>query len=216
MMIVLAGMISVGKSSVSKLLGEHFGTDVFYEKVEGNKILPLFYTMSEEELQEKRIPFLLQLDFLDSRFKDIKRALIHDNNVLDRSIYEDWYFAKVNMELGRISELEFEIYENLLGNMMEELDELPKKAPDLMVYLKCSFEKILERMKIRGRSYELDPSLVDYYHKLWSGYDEWVMNHYNASQVLVVDMDKLDVVINEEDAKALCKAVDEILAEIRR
>ena len=216
MMIVLAGMISVGKSSVSKLLGEHFGTDVFYEKVEGNKILPLFYTMSEEELQEKRIPFLLQLDFLDSRFKDIKRALIHDNNVLDRSIYEDWYFAKVNMELGRISELEFEIYENLLGNMMEELDELPKKAPDLMVYLKCSFEKILERMKIRGRSYELDPSLVDYYHKLWSGYDEWVMNHYDASQVLIVDMDKLDVVNNEEDAKALCKAVDEKLAEIRR
>ena len=216
MMIVLAGMISVGKSSVSKLLGEHFGTDVFYEKVEGNKILPLFYTMSEEELQEKRIPFLLQLDFLDSRFKDIKRALIHDNNVLDRSIYEDWYFAKVNMELGRISELEFEIYENLLGNMMEELAELPKKSPDLMVYLKCSFEKILERMKIRGRSYELDPSLVDYYHKLWSGYDEWVMNHYNASQVLVVDMDKLDVVNNEEDAKILCKAVDEKLAEIRR
>ena len=215
MMIVLAGMISVGKSSVSKLLGEHFGTDVFYEKVEGNKILPLFYTMSEEELQEKRIPFLLQLDFLDSRFKDIKRALIHDNNVLDRSIYEDWYFAKVNMELGRISELEFEIYENLLGNMMEELDELPKKAPDLMVYLKCSFEKILERMKIRGRSYELDPSLVDYYHKLWSGYDEWVMNHYDASQVLIVDMDKLDVVNNEEDAKALCEAVDKKLKEIR-
>ena len=216
MMIVLAGMISVGKSSVSKLLGEHYGTDVFYEKVDGNKILPLFYTMSEEELQEKRIPFLLQLDFLDSRFKDIKRALVHDNNVLDRSIYEDWYFAKVNMELGRISELEFEIYENLLGNMMEELKELPKKSPDLMVYLKCSFEKILERMKIRGRSYELDPSLVDYYHKLWSGYDEWVMNHYDASQVLIVDMDKLDVVNNEEDAKALCKAVDEKLAEIRR
>ena len=215
MMIVLAGMISVGKSSVSKLLGEHFGTDVFYEKVEGNKILPLFYTMSEEELQEKRIPFLLQLDFLDSRFKDIKRALIHDNNVLDRSIYEDWYFAKVNMELGRISELEFEIYENLLGNMMEELKELPKKSPDLMVYLKCSFEKILERMKIRGRSYELDPSLVDYYHKLWSGYDEWVMNHYNASQVLVVDMDKLDVVNNPEDAQALCEAVDKKLKEIR-
>ena len=216
MMIVLAGMISVGKSSVSKLLGEHYGTEVFYEKVDGNKILPLFYTMSEEELQEKRIPFLLQLDFLDSRFKDIKKALVHNNNVLDRSIYEDWYFAKVNMELGRISELEFEIYENLLDNMMEELKELPKKAPDLMVYLKCSFEKVLERMKIRGRSYELDPNLVDYYYKLWSGYDEWVMNHYNASQILVVDMDKLDVVNNEEDAKALCKAVDEKLAEIRR
>ena len=216
MMIVLAGMISVGKSSVSKLLGEHYGTDVFYEKVEGNKILPLFYTMSEQELQEKRIPFLLQLDFLDSRFKDIKKALVHNNNVLDRSIYEDWYFAKVNRDLGRISDLEFEIYENLLNNMLEELEELPKKAPDLMVYLKCSFEKVLERMKIRGRTYELDPNLVSYYKRLWEGYDEWVTNHYNASQIVTIDMDKLDIVNSEEDAKTLCEIVDKKLEEIRR
>ena len=216
MMIVLAGMISVGKSSVSKLLGEHYGTEVFYEKVEGNKILPLFYTMSEQELQEKRIPFLLQLDFLDSRFKDIKKALVHNNNVLDRSIYEDWYFAKVNRDLGRISDLEFEIYENLLNNMLEELEELPKKAPDLMVYLKCSFEKVLERMKIRGRTYELDPNLVSYYKRLWEGYDEWVTNHYNASQIVTIDMDKLDIVNSEEDAKTLCEIVDKKLEEIRR
>ena len=216
MMIVLAGMISAGKSSVSKLLGEHYGTEVFYEKVEGNKILPLFYTMSEEELAEKRIPFLLQLDFLDSRFKDIKKALVHNNNILDRSIYEDWYFAKVNKDLGRISDLEFEIYENLLHNMLEELEELPKKAPDLMVYLKCSFETILERMKIRGRSYELDPDLVDYYRVLWEGYDEWVEKHYNASQIVVIDMDATDVVNNPEDAKRVCAIVDKALEGVRK
>lgn len=79
---------------------------------------------------------MLQLWFLNTRFKAIKEALYNDNNVLDRSIYEDWYFAKKNQELGRISPLEMEVYENLLNNMMEELDGCPKKAPDLMVYLK--------------------------------------------------------------------------------
>ena len=140
MLIVVGGMIGLGKSSVAEVLGEALGSNVFYESVDDNPILPLFYTASPEEIQAKRYPFLLQLYFLDTRFKAIKQALVKDNNVLDRSIYEDWYFAKKNMELGRINELEMQVYESLLDNMMEELDELPKKAPDLMVYLKGSFE----------------------------------------------------------------------------
>lgn len=215
MVIVVGGMIGLGKSSVSKIIGEELGTEVFYESVEDNKILPLFYTASEEEIQAKRYPFLLQLYFLDTRFKSIKQALTNNNNLLDRSIYEDWYFAKVNMELGRISELEFEVYENLVHNMMEELDELPKKAPDLFIYLKGSFETVIERINKRGRGYELDESLVDYYRVLWSGYDEWLEKHYNASQVLIIDMDKMDVVNNEADKEVLIRLVKEKLAEIR-
>ena len=37
------------------------------------------------------------------------------------------------MELGRISELEMNTYEGLLENMLEELKELPKKSPDIIV-----------------------------------------------------------------------------------
>ena len=215
MMIVIGGMIGIGKSSVAKILGENLGTEVFYESVEDNKVLPLFYTASEEEIQKKRYPFLLQLWFLDTRFKAIKKALVDNNNVLDRSIYEDWYFAKKNMELGRISELEMELYENLLDNMMEELKELPKKSPDLMVYLKGSFETVLERINKRGRGYELDPDLKEYYHFLWKDYDNWVKNHYKASEILIIDMDKMDVVNNEEDKNKLLKMVEQKLKEIR-
>lgn len=215
MVIVVGGMIGLGKSSVAEILGKHFGSDVFYESVEENPILPLFYTASEEEIEKKRYPFLLQLYFLDTRFKSIKQALVKDNNVLDRSIYEDWYFAKKNMELGRITELEMQVYENLADNMMEELKELPKKSPDLMVYLKGSFETVLDRIRKRGRSYELDADLVDYYKVLWEGYDEWVNDHYKASQVLVIDMDKIDVVENEEDKRLVIAQVEERLKKIR-
>lgn len=201
--IVVGGMIGLGKTSVATLLGQAFGSEVFFESVDENPILPLFYTSSPEEIESKRYPFLLQLYFLDTRFKAIKQALTQRKNVLDRSIYEDWYFAKVNRELGRISELEFTIYENLAANMMEELAELPKKSPDLMVYLKGSFETVLHRIGLRGRGFEQDPALVEYYRKLWSGYDEWVMNYYNASQVLIVDMDHTDVVARPEDAQRL-------------
>lgn len=216
MLIVVGGMIGLGKSSVAKVLGSEFGTDVFYESVEDNPILPLFYTASQEEIATKRYPFLLQLWFLDTRFKSIKQALIDDNNVLDRSIYEDWYFCKKNMELGRISQLEMTIYENLLDNMMEELKELPKKSPDLMVYLKGSFETVIKRINSRGREYELDSELEEYYKFLWKDYDDWVHNHYNASEILVIDMDKMDIVNNEADKELMIKMVKDKLQEIRK
>lgn len=215
MMIVIAGMIGAGKSSLAKALGEHYGTDVFYESVNDNPILPLFYTATGEEIQTKRYPFLLQLWFLNTRFKSIKEALVNDNNVLDRSIYEDWYFAKVNKDLGRISELEFNIYEGLLNNMMEELDELPKKSPDLLIYLQGSFETIMKRVNKRGRDYELDEGLLDYYRTLWEGYDKWVYEHYNASEVLTLNIDELDYVDNEEDKQKVLKEVEKKLKEIR-
>ena len=216
MLLVVGGMIGLGKSSVAKILGEHFNTEVFYESVDDNPLLPLFYSESEEEIQRKRYPFLLQLYFLNTRFKSIKDALVNDNNVLDRSIYEDWYFAKKNMELGRISDLEMSIYENLLNNMMEELESLPKKAPDIMIYLKGSFETVINRINLRGREFEIDDSLKEYYHFLWEGYDNWVNNHYNASEVLVIDMNVMDVVNNEEDKNKLIKMVEEKLKEIRK
>ncbi|MGG7177286.1 deoxynucleoside kinase [Clostridium paraputrificum] len=212
MLIVVGGMIGLGKSSVAKALGEHFNSEVFYESVDDNPILPLFYSESEEEIQKNRYPFLLQLYFLNTRFKSIKEALYHQNNVLDRSIYEDWYFAKKNMELGRISELEMSIYENLLDNMMEELETLPKKAPDLMVYLKGSFETVINRINLRGREFEIDDSLLEYYRFLWKDYDNWVQNHYKASQVLIIDMDKMDIVNNEEDKKELIRLVTEAVS----
>ena len=212
--LVIGGMIGAGKTSVAELLGGSLGTEVFYENVEDNEILPLFYTASEEEQRVKRYPFLLQLEFLNSRFKSIKEALHNQNNVLDRSIYEDWYFAKVNTELGRISETEFNIYEKLLNNMMEELQELPKKSPDLMIYLQGSFETILYRIGLRGRDFEQDQGLLDYYRALWKGYDNWVAKHYDASEVLIINIDKIDVVNNPADAYTVVTMVKDKLAEM--
>lgn len=212
--IVIGGMISLGKSSMAKILGEELGTEVFYESVEDNPILPLFYTATPEEIERNRYPFLLQLYFLHTRFKSIKEALHNRNNILDRSIYEDWYFAKINHELGRISDLELDIYESLLGNMMEELEELPKKAPDLMVYLKGSFDTVLKRIALRGREYEVNDELRDYYYKLWSEYDNWVMQYYKASEVLIIDCDKYDYVNSKEDKEEIVALIKNKLKEL--
>ena len=216
MLITIGAMIGAGKTSLAELVAKHFNSEVFYESVDDNPILPLFYTASDEEIQTKRYPFLLQLWFLNTRFKSIKQALVEDNNVLDRSIYEDWYFAKVNKDLGRISDLEFSLYESLLNNMMEELEGMPKKAPDLIIYLSGSFETIIDRIKKRGREYELDEGLVSYYYELWKGYDQWIEQHYQASEVLVINIDEVDYVNNENDKKKVLKMIEDKLNEIRQ
>jgi len=208
--IVIGGMIGLGKTTVAEIIGKELSLPVYYESVEGNKVLPLYYTASEEEQQKYRYPFLLQLNFLTTRFHAIKEALLHDNAVLDRSIYEDQYFASKIHDQGRMSDLEYSLYCDLLKEMMSEIDGMPKKAPDVMVYLKGTFPTVLKRIKERGRSFELAPSLVDYYHDLWKDYDEWVFHSYKASPLLVVDVDQRDIKENPEDRKWLLSELDKI------
>lgn len=197
--ITVAGMIGAGKTTLTNLIADYMNFKPLYEDVDNSPILPLFYTASDEEKEEKRYSFLLQLDFLNSRFSKVKEALIKDDVVMDRSIYEDEHFARVLNRRGEISDLEFEIYQKLLHNMLEELQELPKKAPDLLVYIEISFELALERIGLRGREFEQDNSLRDYYYDLWSSYDHWVKEEYDQSEILIIEADKYDLVNSERD-----------------
>lgn len=214
--ITVGGMIGSGKSTITNLLAEELDYVPFYEEVEGNEILPLFYTASPEVQIAKRYPFLLQLEFLNSRFTIIKEALkSNEDIVMDRSIYEDWYFARINTDIGNISTQEFNLYEKLLNNMMTEIEELPKKSPDLMVYLKISFEKTLERIGRRGRDFEQDEGLYDYYYRLWKDYDNWVMNHYNHSNVLILDMNEIDIEKYPEQKEVIVNKVREVYQKLK-
>lgn len=167
MLIVLAGTIGAGKSSLAAALGEHLGTDVFYEAVDNNPVLDLYYQ------DPKKYAFLLQIYFLNKRFKSIKEAYQADNNILDRSIFEDELFLKLNYKNGNVTKTELDIYQELLANMLEELEGMPKKRPDLLIYIDVSFDKMLERIEKRGRSFEQvdgNPSLEQYYHQVHGEY----------------------------------------------
>lgn len=211
MLIVTAGMIGVGKTTLTKIIADYYKTEPFYEPVGENPVLPLFYK------DPKRYAFLLQIYFLNRRFNDIKRALYDDNNVLDRSIYEDKLFTEVNCKNGDITPEEFSVYSDLLDNMLEELEYAPKKRPDLLVYSEADFDTILYRIKKRGRDFEQfenDDKLKDYYFRLWSAYHEWYEN-YNYSPKIKIDLVKYDLE-NIDNQNTVLEMIDNKLKEIRK
>ncbi|MBO0422525.1 deoxynucleoside kinase [Enterococcus plantarum] len=209
--IVLAGTIGAGKSSLTEIISEHLGSEAFYESVDDNEVLPLFYA------DPKKYAFLLQIYFLNKRFDSIKQALSHENNVLDRSIYEDSLLFHLNADLGRANETEVKVYDSLLENMLQELPYAAhKKRPDLLVHIKISFPKMLERIQRRGRAYEQveqDPSLYDYYKELNSRYEKW-FKEYNESPKIQIDGDKYDFIESEEAKKQVIQFIENKLAEI--
>lgn len=209
--LVLAGTIGAGKSSLTEMLAEELKIQAFYESVDDNKVLPLFYE------NPQKYAFLLQIYFLNKRFDSIKRALSDNNNVLDRSIYEDSLLFHLNADLGRADETEVEVYDDLLNNMLEEIDSLSfKKRPDLLIHVKVSFDKMLERIKKRGRQFEqleYDPSLYDYYKELNSRYDTW-FEAFDICPKIQIDGDKYDFVEDEQSKIHVLQQIKEKLKEI--
>ena len=210
-MIVLAGTIGAGKTSLTQMLAEHLGTKAYYESVDDNPILPLFYQ------DPQKYGFLLQIYFLNRRLDEIKEAAQHKLSVLDRSIFEDNLLFRLNADLGRATGTEADIYSSLLGNMLEELPNQPlAKKPSLLIHIKVSFPTMLERIKKRGRAYEqidADPSLYQYYEELNQRYVDWYA-HYDESPKMMIDGDKYNFVESPAAAKQVLAMVDQKLTEI--
>lgn len=209
-MIILSGTIGAGKSALTSILAKELGTKPFYESVDNNPVLPLFYKDPE------KYAFLLQVFFLNTRYTSIKKALSDDNNVLDRSIYEDSLFFQMNADMGRATKEEVDTYYNLLDNMLDSLNAIPKKTPDLMVHIKVSYPTMLKRIQKRGRDYEqpsVDPTLEDYYKSLLSYYETWYDN-YNESPKMMINGDKYDFVGSEQDRAEVLGQIKDKLKDL--
>lgn len=210
-MLVMSGTIGAGKTSLTQLVADHFGSQAFYESVDDNPILPLFYK------DPKKYAFLLQIYFLNKRLDSIKSAFANDLDVLDRSIFEDSLLFHLNGDLGRATSTEVDIYDSLLNNMMQELPEAEhQKSPDLLIHINISFDTMLQRIKKRGRSFEQidqDPDLYNYYQTLNNRYNDWYAN-YDYSPKMQIDGDKLDFVTDPAARQEVIKLIDEKVASL--
>ena len=190
----LAGVVGVGKSSLSEYLQDE-GYTVFKEPVFDNPLLDKFY------YNKQRYSFPLQIFFLNKRFELIKKASHIKNTVLDRSILEDTIFAKMLYDSGDMEKEEFYIYMELFKNMLQHV-----KPPELMVYLRVSPKEAIRRINKRGRDFEVKNS-TKYWYDLSKNYESYFKN-YSWSPLLTIDVDDIDFVKNIDDRKYI---IDKIL-----
>lgn len=207
MLITLAGVIGVGKSSMTRLLSELLETKAVYEPVENNPLLEKFYA------DKKKYGFLFQIDMLSKRFELIQEAMSVKNGILDRSIYEDSIFLKQLYDEGSVDKLELDVYTKLLNRMLKELEPLPKKSPDLMIVLNCSFDEEIKRINKRARDFEKveeGTELYEYFRYHHANYQKW-MNKDLGFPKLIIDVTSIDYVNNQEHRmKVLIMILDKL------
>jgi deoxyadenosine/deoxycytidine kinase len=196
MFVVVAGNIGSGKTTLTQKLSERLGWKPHFESVQDNPYLSDFYS------DMSRWSFPLQVYFLTHRFNTHKQIEgLPASSVQDRSIYEDAnIFARALYEQGKLDKRDYENYRTLYESMIQYLS-----APTLMIFLRRSVPKLLERIKQRGRDYE-QAIPVDYLTSLNEYYDDWY-GRYNLGKSLIVDTDELDFLDNEEHFNRLVKRI---------
>lgn len=200
MHIAIAGNIGSGKTTLTRMLAQHYGWTPKFEAVTYNPYLEDYYH------DIPRWSFNLEVYFLTQRFKDILSiSRSADTIIQDRSIFEGVYiFAANNYAMGNLSDRDFTTYMELFQLMMKMVN-----MPDLMIYLRSSVPHLVMHIQKRGRDYEQAMQL-DYLKNLNDSYDDFIYNKYKG-RVLTIDTDGIDFEHNPSD---FANIVDKINAHL--
>lgn len=200
--ITIAGTVGIGKSTLTKSLAHALSYQTSFEKVEGNPYLQSFY----QDL--KSWSFHLQIYFLSQRYQEqMKISQSKESYIQDRSIYEDVdIFANMLLEQGNITKIDYETYTDLFQQLVYT-EHFPK--PDVLVYVDGPFDKIMERLKSRGREMEQQTSL-EYWKDLHQRYQKWIEN-FSICPVVKLNMEDYDLIHNPESIYFIIEEIEKKL-----
>ena len=199
--IAIEGVIGVGKTTLARLLKDHFDAELQLEVFEENPFLADFYE------DRARYAFQTQIFFLLSRYhqqrRSVRDVLDSGRNLLtDYTFAKDALFASLNLEGD-----ELDVYYSVHEALGEKV-----RLPDLIVYLRADTPVLMQRIAIRDRAYErnMDP---DYITQLVGVYDAHFMVHYQGPPVLVVDTNELNIVSEPEDLAWVIARIEDALQQ---
>jgi deoxyadenosine/deoxycytidine kinase len=183
------GVIGVGKTTLAQMLCERLGARVVLEKFEENPFLEKFYKAPEH------YAFQTQIFFLLSRYRQqqelFQADLFQKVTVSDYMFEKDKIFAYLNLQ-----DDELRLYETLVSQLEKNIP-----APDLVVYLQSSVERLMSNIRERGRSIE-EPISEEYIRNLNEAYNYFFFR-YKAAPLLIVNATQIDFVDNRKDFEEL-------------
>lgn len=194
--IVVEGPIGSGKTTLAKMLADQFPVDYLSEKAESNPFLSRFY----QDAQRYGLP--TQLFFLFQRANQIKdlsqRDMFAKPIVADFFLEKDPIFARLNLD-----DEEYALYHQIYQHL-----QVKAPKPDLVIYLQTPIDALMERIEERNVNYEQDIPR-EYIERLANAYSEFFHN-YDASPVLIVNNEKLNILKNKSALDLLLNRIEQI------
>jgi deoxyadenosine/deoxycytidine kinase len=200
-LVLVAGNIAAGKTSLTERLGARLNWHTAYESVADNPYLADFYA------DMRQWSFHLQVFFLGHRAQQhVALANSPQSAIADRSIYEDAYiFARALHHLGNLTERDYQAYRRIFDLVVAGLPR-----PDLLLYLKAPVPALLERINQRARAIESGIT-ADYLSLLDSFYGEW-MESFDLCPVLSIPSGDLDFVRRPDHLDIVIQRIQDKLA----
>ncbi|MFA6428516.1 MAG: deoxynucleoside kinase [Candidatus Buchananbacteria bacterium] len=185
--IAIAGNIGVGKSELTKRLGQFLNWKVFLEPVAQNPYLTDFYS------DRPRWAFHSQMFFLSQRLADHHTLTQEAASVIqDRSLYENAEVFAKNLWLEKsMTNRDYQTYRDFYDLLVKLLP-----PPDLIIYLQAAPEILQQRIKQRGRKFEQEIPLT-YLTQLNQLYDDWAKN-FKPCPVLTINTNTLNLINNDQ------------------
>src|SRR4030042_7137599 len=144
----IMGCMASGKSTLADISGSRWNNSVIVrERYKLNPFLEKFY--KEPKLFSFRSQVWFVLDNMDQKSEsDSTTSIIQDPPLDMHRIY-----AKTHNQMGWMSDKEWEVYIMIYDNLKETKNI---KNPDLYVVTKAPTDVLSERIKKRGRLFEVD------------------------------------------------------------
>ena len=191
--IAIEGVIGAGKTTLAAMIAERLGGRLVLEKFEENPFLPKFYEDAEH------YAFQTQIFFLLSRFRQqqefFQADLFHNYIISDYIFEKDKIFAYLTLQ-----DDELKLYEMVMNAVEKKIP-----APDLVVYLQSSVDRLMTNIRKRARSYETNMS-EEYIRDLNEAYNYFFFR-YKASPLLIVKTTDIDFVQNPQDFEDLLQQI---------
>mgnify|MGYP002855522550 CR=1 FL=1 len=177
--IEICGGIAAGKTTLAGIFEEK-GYRVLYERFEDNPFLKDFYkNLGLDNTLETEISFVMLHSYL------VKSCREFHSVVCDFSLLQDYAYGFSNL-----SNEDYKIFQQIYGHFTNRFTK-----PDIIIYLQCDIECLLERLHKRGRADE-QTITADYLHKTVKELEEQ-LKHYN--NVLTLRSDEYDFMTKDRD-----------------
>lgn len=188
--IAIEGNIGAGKTTLSHMLAEQFGSRLILEQFTDNPFLPFFYDNPE------RYAFPVELFFMTERHKQLQE-LLSQQELFQHSIIADYFFVKTLLfARNNLNDQEYRLFQRLFNILNASF---PK--PQLLVYLHRSVDNLLANIRKRGRVYEKDIS-PDYLLSIQNAYFDYFKANPDLP-ILVVDAEDADWLEHPEQYERL-------------